>query len=139
MKKEFHYPAMAVDALVTCGLKILLIKRKDNLKYALPGGFLDEGETLFSAALRELREETSLKVDILVFKSRQIFDDPLRDPRGHILTMAHHFTLPDSTPPQIVPATDAKEASWHNIIRVLDDYELYADHKTIIKEVLSNA
>lgn len=140
IEKKFHYPAVAVDTLVTCGFKILLIKRKDNGKFALPGGFLEEGETLFAASLRELKEETAINTDSLVLMNKRMFDDPTRDPRGHIITMAHHFVdTINLIPPPVKPWSDAKEAGWHNVFLVLDHYELYADHKKIIKEMLSNA
>jgi 8-oxo-dGTP diphosphatase len=64
---------------------IVLIKRKNPPPgWALPGGFVDYGESLEDAALREAREETSL--DVVLVSQFHAYSDPARDPRGHTIT-----------------------------------------------------
>src|SRR5205823_4989499 len=70
------------------GDRIVLIRRKHPpLGWALPGGFVDEGEPLHEAAIREVREETGLSVDL----SEQFFtySDPARDPRRHTVSTVY--------------------------------------------------
>lgn len=68
------------------GPGILLIKRKNPpAGWALPGGFVDYGESLESAAVREAEEETSLKVELLY--QLGAYSDPKRDPRGHTISV----------------------------------------------------
>src|SRR5690554_936158 len=70
--------------------KLLLIKRKNYPNkgwWALPGGFLNEGETLLEAAYRELKEETGVKEVFL--EQLALYDNPYRDPRTRIISMAY--------------------------------------------------
>lgn len=79
-------PAVAVDIIILWESKgIILIKRKNPpFGWALPGGFVDYGESLEAAAVREAWEETSLEVSL----ERQFhtYSDPRRDPRGHTVS-----------------------------------------------------
>lgn len=109
---------------------VLLIKRKhDPFKdhWAIPGGFVDEGEDLESAARRELMEETSISIDDLV--QFHTFGDPDRDPRKRIVSVAHYgFVNKDDVQPRA--ADDATEVSWFRI----DDLPLLAfDHDKILR------
>ncbi len=72
--------------------KVLLIQRgKDPFKgqYALPGGFVEEGETTVHAAARELKEETGLECPGEVLDLVGVFDAPGRDPRGHVIDVVY--------------------------------------------------
>ncbi len=86
--KEYKNPTPTVDMVLERDSKILMVKRKkDPFKdhLALPGGFVNEGETIEDAMKREAMEETSLEVhpiDIL-----GVYSDPRRDPRKHIMTV----------------------------------------------------
>lgn len=75
-------PTPTVDIIIEIGDQIVLIERKNPpYGWALPGGFVDYGESFETAALREAEEETSLKViDLRQFRT---YSDPDRDPRGH--------------------------------------------------------
>lgn len=107
--KDFKQPRLAVDIIIELeergGKKrIVLIQRKNPpLGWALPGGFVEYGETLEAAAVREAREETSL--DVKLRKQFHTYSDPKRDPRYH--TVATVFLATASGYPKA--ADDAKE------------------------------
>jgi 8-oxo-dGTP diphosphatase len=79
-------PSLAADAIIELvdrpGRPIVLIERKNPpYGWAIPGGFVDIGESVEDAAIREALEETALKVELSVLLG--IYSDPARDPRGH--------------------------------------------------------
>jgi len=82
-------PLLAVDAVILFAGGIVLIKR-DNPpfagSYALPGGFVEVGETVEAAAAREAREETGLVIELQGLVG--IYSNPVRDPRGHVVSAA---------------------------------------------------
>ena len=85
-------PLLTVDAVILINKKedIVLIRRKNppfKNSYALPGGFVEIGESVEDACIREVYEETNIKVKIV--KQIGVFSDPKRDPRGHIVTVAY--------------------------------------------------
>jgi 8-oxo-dGTP diphosphatase len=136
MKKhcyDYPRPSLTVDILLFFaareGLEILLIKRarepfKDQ--WALPGGFVDEHESLEAAAARELLEETGLRRT--KFKQVGAFGDPGRDPRGHTVSIAFAAIL--KSRPKVEGSDDASEAAWHPLKRLP---KLAFDHKKIIR------
>jgi ADP-ribose pyrophosphatase YjhB (NUDIX family) len=81
-------PVPTVDAIMERGSKVLMIRRK-NAPFAgclaLPGGYVNEGETAEDAARREVMEETSLEVEPIEILG--VYSDPARDPRRHTLTV----------------------------------------------------
>jgi ADP-ribose pyrophosphatase YjhB (NUDIX family) len=80
-----------VDVIIECEGGIVLIKRKNPpLGWALPGGFVDYGESLESAALREAREETGLEVSLV--RQFHTYSEPHRDPRHHTITTVYIAT-----------------------------------------------
>jgi 8-oxo-dGTP diphosphatase len=92
-------------------LHLLLIKRLakpfEN-RFALPGGFVLEHESLDEAAVRELREETG--VDKVYLEQLYTFGDPKRDPRGRVVTVAYYALVPNTQ--TLHAGTDASEAEW---------------------------
>ena len=85
-------PALAVDVVIEMvdrpGRPIVFIERRhEPLGWALPGGFVDVGETLESAAVREAREETGL--DVALGPLLGCYSDPARDPRGHTVSVVY--------------------------------------------------
>lgn len=78
-------PAPTVDLIIRIGGGIVLVKRRNPpLGWALPGGFVDYGETLEQAAIREAKEETGL--DVRLERQFHSYSDPSRDPRRHTIT-----------------------------------------------------
>jgi mutator protein MutT len=132
--KEYKNPIPTVDAIIQKSTNsILLVKRsKDPFKnqFALPGGFVNEGETIEEAIKREVYEETSLEVhpiDIL-----GVYSDPKRDPRGHIMTVVFIVLIIRGNPSA---GDDAKEISWIPIEKI-SDIKVAFDHKLVIHDYL---
>jgi 8-oxo-dGTP diphosphatase len=108
-------------------LHLLLIKRLAKPyehRYALPGGFVHEDESLDVAAIRELREETG--VDKVYLEQLYTFGDLKRDPRGRVVTVAYYALVPHEQ--SLQAGTDASDAAWFP----LDDLPSLAfDHRKI--------
>ncbi|GAB4388657.1 MAG: NUDIX hydrolase [Thermodesulfovibrionales bacterium] len=78
-------PVPTVDIIIEYqGGIVLIARRNPPLGWALPGGFVDYGETLEEAAVREAREETGLSVELT--RQFHTYSDPRRDPRGHTIS-----------------------------------------------------
>lgn len=136
------YPPIfsTVDAVVVQSGHVLLVRRKGfpgQGQLALPGGFVGQTETLLEAAMRELREETRLKVPPAVLlgsmKRRDVFDDPNRSSRGRTITNAFLFHLPDALElPKVKGGDDAASAAWHPL-GSLNPRECYEDHFHVLR------
>lgn len=135
MEKHYRNPAPTVDIIIEIddgsgssgGKKIVLIKRKNPPPgWAIPGGFVDYGETLEAAAVREAKEETSL--DVTLVRQFHSYSDPSRDPRKH--TIATVFIATASGMPS--GADDALEARLFSV----DDLPqpMAFDHGHILKD-----
>jgi len=130
--KKYKNPAPTVDIIIEIEKEngpegIVLIKRKNPpFGWALPGGFVDYGETLEHAAVREAKEETSL--DIRLLCQMHTYSDPKRDPRKH--TISTVFIAEARGNP--VARDDAQE------IRVFEpnelNFSLAFDHKKILED-----
>ena len=104
--------------------------------WALPGGFLDQDETLLDGAIRELKEETKIKVPVPVLKgsikSQKTFDNPRRSLRGRTITTAFFIDLGFSeTMPKVKGADDAEVARWVPF-KDINPAEVFEDHFAII-------
>lgn len=111
-------------------LKILLVRRASEPykgSWALPGGFVQEGESLAECARRELLEETG--VDEAYLEQLYTFGDPDRDPRGRVVTVAY-FALVRSDELILEAATDADAAAWFPVDELPD---LAFDHAEILQ------
>lgn len=81
-------PVPTVDIIIKCGDGVVLIKRRNPPEgWALPGGFVDYGETLEQAAVREAKEETGL--DVRLLRQFHTYSDPERDARQHTITTVY--------------------------------------------------
>lgn len=131
-----------VDAVVVQSGHILLVKRgamPGKGLWALPGGFLEQGERLVDGAVRELLEETriALSEDTLrrCIVNHQVFDDPNRSQRGRTITTAFLFELrPDVKLTKVKGADDAVKAKWVPLSEVKRSV-MFEDHFDIISEM----
>lgn len=132
---------VTVDAVVVCGGYVLMVRRKaapgEGL-LALPGGFIGQTESLIDACIRELREETKLKVPAPVLKGSlkqtRVFDHPLRSLRGRTITHAFYFELTDQALPKVKGGDDAASAHWVALNEFVKmQRETYEDHAHIIE------
>ena len=144
--KGLEFPSVFVttDAVITQSGYVLLIKRggfpfKDC--WALPGGYLDKGKFIAENMIKELREETKLKVPDKVLKgsikSVEVFDHPDRDPRGRVITHCFHIDLgfPDEKLPKCKAGDDATHAEWVKLSDVTSDMMSF-DHFAIIRHFI---
>jgi 8-oxo-dGTP diphosphatase len=128
----YKTPSLTVDAVITCeDDSIVLIKRKKDPyegSWALPGGFVEYGETVESAVLREVKEETGLEIDLQGLVG--VYSDPERDPRGHTVTICY---LARKSGGELKADTDAADVECilkNEILKL----KLAFDHNLIIKD-----
>jgi 8-oxo-dGTP diphosphatase len=124
-------PALTVDAVVVKNKKILLIKRKQEPyrgHYALPGGFVEYGETVEAALRREVLEETGLAVKIQSLVG--VYSNPHRDPRGHVVSVAFTADIIGGT---LTAGSDVSDAMLWDIAELPP---LAFDHAQIISDAL---
>lgn len=151
-KKKFeNYPFpetlnfLCGDAIVTCMGHVLLIERKNAPgmgTWALPGGFKENNETLTQTVIRELREETNLRVPEKVLlgsiKSNKLYDSPRRGQGIPRVTYAVHFDIApnnDGSLPEVRPHDDAKAAKWVSLDKAINELTLFDDHLAILSEM----
>ena len=123
-------PKLMVDVVIPSGRGIVLIRRAGDPfegQWALPGGFVEVGETVEAAAAREAAEETGLAVELARLVG--VYSDPDRDPRGHNVSVAFLARVVGG---DLVAATDAAEVA----VLDPDSVELAFDHQSIIADAL---
>lgn len=119
-------PKLTVDAVIILNGKIVLIKRRNppyQGEFALPGGFVEIGETTEEATVREVYEETGLSIKII--KLLGVYSDPLRDPRGHTVSVCYLVSGEGD------PKADS-DAEDIGFFEVADLPQLAFDHNMII-------
>ena len=133
---------VTVDAVLQCDGRVLLIRRgkaPGRGLLAVPGGFIEPRETTWQSCLRELEEETHLKLlDETMRRSLRsvaVFDHPDRSQRGRTITHAHHFDLGERELPEVRADDDAAAVEWVPIAelaaledRFFDDHFHMLDH-----------
>jgi 8-oxo-dGTP diphosphatase len=123
-------PLLTVDAIIEIEGGIILIKRKNPPPgWAIPGGFVDYGESLEDAACREAKEETSL--DITLIRQFHTYSKPGRDPRHH--TVSTIFIATASGTP--IAADDAKDIGIFTRDSLPKDIAF--DHRQILEDYFS--
>lgn len=137
------YPPTFVttDAVVVHSGHVLLVRRRAEPGrglWALPGGFVHQQETLLDSCLRELREETRLKLPLPVLKGSlkraHVFDHPERSLRGRTITHAFHFDFASGELPVVRGGDDADKARWIALGEALEmGRQLFEDHLHIIE------
>lgn len=123
---------LAVDAIVLVDNKIALIKRKNppfEGYYALPGGFVERGETVEQALVREVKEEIGL--DIRIVKLVGVYSDPERDPRGHVISLCYLVEASGT----MAPDSDAKYVEPFDVSHLP---ELAFDHEQMIDDAMED-
>ncbi|MEQ1491062.1 MAG: NUDIX hydrolase [Terricaulis sp.] len=127
-------PSLTVDCVVFDEAdRLLLIQRAHEPftdRYALPGGFVDVGETVEAAALRELKEETGVEGQII--RLIGVYSDPNRDPRGHTVSAA--FLVSSNGTPQAGDdaAAAAFVADWRDLSYAFDHAQIIADARKLM-------
>ena len=148
-KKQYAslpYPPIfsTADAVVIQSGHVLMIKRRAEPGkglWALPGGYVNANtdKSVEDAAIRELREETMIKVPAPVLRGSivrsKVFDAIDRSPRGRIITHAFHIQLPDGELPKVKGSDDAEKARWVPIAEVKSE-ECFEDHYEILQHFL---
>jgi 8-oxo-dGTP diphosphatase len=126
-EKEKRNPLPTVDILVEVDGGVVLIERKNPPHgWAIPGGFVDYGESLETAAVREAKEEVSL--DVKLVEQLHSYSDPKRDPRGH--TISTVFIAKAKGTPK--GADDAKSAAVFREANL--PAPIVFDHAQILKD-----
>lgn len=137
-----HFTA---DACVVQSGHVLLIQRGKEYGHglwALPGGFINPRETTFNASVRELYEETKIKVPEKVLRGSvvksHLFDEPYRSNRGRIITNAYYYRLSDySELPKVKGSDDAMNADWIPLAKVKNMRgQMFEDHYDIIQTLI---
>jgi 8-oxo-dGTP diphosphatase len=133
--EKYARPALTVDVVLLAGeapRRVLLIARRNPPfagRWALPGGFVDEGERVIVAAGRELREETGVEVSGLSLLG--VYDTPGRDPRGWTVSVVYVLAVEAELAAE--GGDDAVDARWFGS----DELPALAfDHKLIVEDAL---
>ncbi len=130
MNSTPRYPLITVDIIIEINSGIILIKRKNPPHgWAIPGGFVDYGESLEDCARREAKEETGLDINLL--RQFHTYSDPSRDPRHH--TVSTIFIATATGKPKA--GDDAKEAVVFTRESLPDDIAF--DHRRILDDYFS--
>ena len=125
-------PLLTVDALIIFEGKLVLIRRRNppfKDSFALPGGFVEVGETVEEAVIREAKEETGL--DIKIIKLLGVYSEPSRDPRGHTVSVCY-LALGRG---KLKAGSDAKDIRLFGLNEIP---QLAFDHNIIIENAKSD-
>jgi 8-oxo-dGTP diphosphatase len=117
--------------------QVVLVRRKHEPfagSYALPGGFVEVGETVADACRREVREEAGIELNDLTLVG--VYSDPKRDPRGHMVSVAYGTLLPSAVPPRV--GSDAVSAEWvkdwRQVTVAFDHAQILADAEAMLRQ-----
>jgi 8-oxo-dGTP diphosphatase len=134
---EYKIPSITADIFIfNEDFEFILIKRKNEpFKdcWALPGGFVEYGESVECAAIREAKEETSIDVELIDLVN--VYSKPDRDPRGHTITVAFTAKGDFSSKKADSDASDINIFSHEQ----LEEIKIAFDHKQIIDDCLKKA
>ena len=134
---NYKIPSLTTDIFIfDDDFNFILIKRKnDPYKgcWALPGGFVEYGESVETAAMREAKEETSIDVELKELVN--VYSEPNRDPRGHTITVAY---IAKGDFNERKADDDAEDIDIFSA-EELDEIQLAFDHKKIIDDCLKTA
>lgn len=134
-----------VDVVIVQSGHVLLVRRRaapGKGLFAMPGGYLNHKEWSIDGALRELKEETKIKVSIPVLqgniKDMHVYEHPERSLRGRIITHAYIIELPDGVLPRVKGSDDADKAKWIplSVFKRMED-QMFEDHYHIINDMIA--
>lgn len=128
---QYRNPAPTVDVILQRNSKVLMIRRKEGPfkgLLALPGGFVNEGETAEDAMKREAMEETSLEVEPIDILG--VYSDPKRDPRKHILSVVFVGIIVGGSGKA---GDDAASLEWVDLAG-FERQQIAFDHVTILRD-----
>lgn len=127
---------LTVDAVIVVGNDVLLVRRGHDPfqgMWAIPGGFVEEGERLMAAAARELREETGVVAESL--EEFRAYGEPGRDPRGRTVSFIFWQELKER--PSAKAADDAADCGWFSLLQLppmaFDHAQILADFQSKIR------
>ena len=130
---DYKIPSLTADIFIYDEMNFIMIKRKNNPYkdyWALPGGFVEYGESVEDAAVREAKEETNIDVELESLVN--VYSKPDRDPRGHTVTVAYTAKGDLSTKKA---DDDAKDIGIFTIDDI-DNIEIAFDHEKIITDCI---
>lgn len=147
--KNYPFPETlnfnCADAVLECQGHVLLIQRKfapGAGQWALPGGFRNQRETFLDCAIRELQEETNVRIPEKVLRGSivksELFDSPSRSfgiPRNTLAVYMRVNPNPDGTLPRANGADDAAECKWFPLTTVLNGMQIYDDHISVVSKL----
>jgi 8-oxo-dGTP diphosphatase len=128
---QYRNPSPTVDLILQCDSRVLMVRRKkDPFKgqLALPGGFVNEGETVEDAMKREAMEETSLEVEPIDILG--VYSDPKRDPRKHIMSVVFVGIIIGGSGRA---GDDAESIEWVELADI-EKQQIAFDHATILRD-----
>lgn len=130
-------PALTTDCVIfDPQARVLLIRRGHEPyagAYALPGGFVELGETMEAACRREVAEETGITLGALELVG--VYSDPSRDPRGHTVSVVYAARLPAATVPRAGSDASGAEwiADWRDLALAFDHAKILADAEKLVR------
>lgn len=125
-------PYPVVDSIICRDNKVLLVKRKEPVPdtWAIPGGFLEWGETFEDATVREAREETGFEIELEEILGA--YSDPNRDPRGHLVAI---IFVAKPIGGELKISDEHSELRWFDF-KEMSSLKFHSDHKKVLQDFL---
>lgn len=141
----YDMPSVTIDNVIFCynreqdALKLLLIKRNSHPfqhSWALPGGFVQRGESTSETCLRETFEETGVSISLDNVAQLHTFSTPNRDPRGWVITVSYLAFIGEDP---LMAGDDAQQASWFDVTRKGSEFFLtHEEHGSLTLDLVAD-